>query len=203
MWIWISLTLGFVLGLVIMLVLARYFNISFKSQLSKFVLPVIFAAVCLILYQEYSLSFIFLKYVVLIFILITIGIIDLKTTDVYLVLVLVGVIAGVILLTYEYLQGGNIYQYIYAAIFSALLFILILLLSNGVGWGDVEIIFVAGLFLGIKNTFYMVNIAIIIGALVSLYLIVTKKNKVRDVIPFVPCITISTIMVVLINCNNI
>lgn len=79
-----------------------------------------------------------------------------------------------------------------------LLFLAIAVISNGaMGGGDIKLIAVLGLILGLKKTLLNILLAFIIGAAVSLYLLLSGKKGRKDAIPFGPFINIAFIITLL------
>ncbi|MCX7885184.1 MAG: prepilin peptidase [Caloramator sp.] len=154
------------------------------------------AAILVGLYYKYGITFNFFKYAVFICILIVIGIIDLKTTDVYFSTILVGLITGVLFTSYAIFHYGIILNYIFGAVFAAGVIALIIILTKGMGWGDVEICFICGLYLGFKLSIVMLFLTFIIGAIVGGLLIITKRKSRKDYIPFGPFIALASIITI-------
>jgi len=76
-----------------------------------------------------------------------------------------------------------------------LLFLAIAVISNGaMGGGDIKLIAVLGLILGLKKTLLNILLAFIIGAAVSLYLLLSGRKGRKDAIPFGPFINIAFII---------
>ena len=164
-------------------------KVSMQYPLIELLTGVLFLA----LYIEYDLSFNFVKYAILICFLIVIGMIDYNTTDVYFKTTLSGFIAGLLFLSYGAYLGGEIVTYIYGALLGGGLISLIILLTNGMGWGDAEICAVCGLFLGFKLTAVMLFFSFVFGAIVGISLIILKKKSRKDYIPFGPSIAIAAV----------
>ena len=164
-------------------------KVSMQYPLIELLTGVLFLA----LYIEYDLSFNFIKYAILICFLIVIGMIDYCSTDVYFKTTLSSFIAGILFLIYSVYSGGGVLTYIYGALLGGGLISLIILLTNGMGWGDAEICAVCGLFLGFKLTVVMLFFSFIFGAVVGISLILLKKKSRKDYIPFGPSIAIAAV----------
>lgn len=150
-----------------------------------------------IIYLVYGLGFNFIKYSIFICFLLVIGIIDYDTTDVYLKTTLSGTLVAItFIFTEKYLYKVNILTYFYGAVVAAVFIMLIILFTNGMGWGDVEICGMCGLFLGLKLTIVMMMLSFIIGSIISLIFIALKKKTKKDYIPFGPFITIASALVI-------
>lgn len=169
-------------------------RISIKYPIIELFTGIVF--LCLYLMYGFSLSFI--KYIVFVSILIVIGIIDLNTTDVYLKTTLTGIIFGIIFVLIGNYLGSGITEYVYGAFLGGGIISLIILITNGMGWGDAEICFMSGIFLGLKLTVVMLFFSFVIGGISGLILILLKKKSRRDYIPFGPFISIAAILTVFI-----
>lgn len=76
-----------------------------------------------------------------------------------------------------------------------LLFLAIALFSKGsMGGGDIKLIAVLGIILGLKKTILNILLSFIIGAVISVYLLLSGKKGRKDAIPFGPFINISFII---------
>lgn len=170
-------------------------KVSIRYPIIEFITGLLF----LMTFIQYGLSLNFIKYVLLISILIVIGMIDLDTTDVYFSTTLMGVIFSVIFLVIYLYRGIPISSYIYGGIIGGgTLALIILITKGGMGWGDFEICFVCGLFLGFKLTLVMLGLSFIIGSIISLILIALKKKSRKDYIPFGPFIALASILTIFI-----
>lgn len=82
--------------------------------------------------------------------------------------------------------------------FLVMLPILILFLitrGRGMGFGDVKYAFTMGFLLGIKGGLIAIYIAFILGAVVGIFLLATKKKKLRSKIAFGPFLVLGTVAV--------
>lgn len=164
---------------------ARYLGVELITGL-------IFAA----LYIKYDLTYEFLKYSVLTGFLIIIGLIDFDTTDVYFKTTMSGIISGVIFAAAGRYFGKGIAEYIYGALLGGGAITAIILLTKGMGWGDVEICVLGGIFLGFRLTIVMLFFSFIFGSVIGLLLIITKKKSRKDYIPFGPFIALAAVFAV-------
>lgn len=165
-------------------------------------IELITGAIFLALYIEYNLSFTFFRYIILVTFLIVIGMIDFDTTDVYFSTTLSGIIVGIIIVIVGgvYNQGiflNAILPYIFGAIIGGGSIAIIILITGGMGWGDAEICLLCGIFLGWKLTLVMMFLSFIIGAVVGILLVVSKKKSRKDYIPFGPFIALAGIITII------
>lgn len=81
---------------------------------------------------------------------------------------------------------------------AGLLFFIIALVSNGgMGGGDIKLIAVLGFILGLKKTLLNILLSFTIGAVFSIFLLLSGKKGRKDAIPFGPFINISFIITLL------
>jgi leader peptidase (prepilin peptidase)/N-methyltransferase len=73
--------------------------------------------------------------------------------------------------------------------------------KEAMGFGDVKLMAALGLVMGFPKILMIAITAFLIGAFVSIVLLIIKKKKAKDVIPFGPFIVISTIIVMFIPTN--
>lgn len=70
--------------------------------------------------------------------------------------------------------------------------------KEAMGMGDVKLMGALGLFFGMRNIIVISIMSFVIGAIASIFLILTKVRKVDEYIPFGPFIVISTVIAMLI-----
>lgn len=167
-------------------------RISMKYPLIELITSVLFLA----LYIKFGLSFDLLKFIILICFIIIIGIIDFETTDVYLKTTLPGIIIGILFIAIGYFNGQEVWTYIFGGLLGGGVITAIVLLTNGMGWGDVEICLLAGVFLGFNLTIVMLFLSFVTGGILGILLIITKKRSRKDYIPFGPFISVGVIITV-------
>lgn len=67
-----------------------------------------------------------------------------------------------------------------------------LLIKNSLGFGDVKLLVIMGLLLGLDGIWSSIFMSLIISFVISIVLLITKKKGRKDVIPFAPAIMIGT-----------
>ncbi|MCY6355043.1 prepilin peptidase [Clostridium sp. ZS2-4] len=165
-------------------------KISIRYPLIELFTGIVFV----LIYKYYGTSMEFIKFAVLSCFLIAIGMIDFDTTDVYFKTTISGIIVGIVFLVVYYFTGYNIGTYILGALIGGGFISLIILITGGMGWGDAEICFLAGLYLGWKLTLLMLFLSVILGAVIGVLLIAIKKKSRKDYIPFGPYIALGAII---------
>ncbi|MDP4143036.1 MAG: prepilin peptidase [Bacillota bacterium] len=173
-------------------------KISMRYPLVELTTGLLYLAV----YINYGLTLNFIKYIVLISILIVIGMIDFDTTDVYSSTTKTGIIFAIIFIIIDYLLTYNfqaaIVNYILGGVLGGGLIFLIILATRGkgMGEGDAEICLLCGLFLGLKMTGVMLMLSFILGGVIGIILLITKKKSRKDYIPFGPFIALGCILTI-------
>jgi prepilin signal peptidase PulO-like enzyme (type II secretory pathway) len=82
------------------------------------------------------------------------------------------------------------------------LFLLIAIVSRGgMGWGDVKLAALIGLATGFPLVFVAIIMGAILGAIVAVALMVAKKRKRRETIPFGPFLALTTMVTLLWGSN--
>lgn len=148
------------------------------------------------IYIEYGISINTIKYIVLVSMLIIIGMIDFDTTDVYDSTIITGAAAGVIFAIAAWVLKTDVLSLVFGALLGSGVIALIIILTKGMGWGDAEICFIGGLFLGFKLTIVMMFLSFIIGGVSGIILLLLKLKTRKDYIPFGPSIALAGIMTV-------
>ena len=68
----------------------------------------------------------------------------------------------------------------------------ILVVKNGIGFGDMKLFVVMGLLLGLDGIWGAIFMALIVSFFIALYVLITKKKTRKDAIPFGPALVIGT-----------
>lgn len=145
----------------------------------------------MLLYLKYGFNIDLLKYMVLFSLLIIVSIIDLKHSIIPFKLMIAGYLAGIIFAAIGYILNGDILTYIFGFLIGGGVILIIVLISGGMGGGDIQLMSVIGLFLGFKLSILSLLLSFIIGACAGLTLILLKKKNYRDYIPFGPWLSLA------------
>ena len=168
-------------------------KISIKSPLMELFTGIMFLS----LYLKYGLTLELIKYLILFSFLIVIGCIDYNTTDVYFSTTSTGIGIGILFLVINWYLKLPVKTYFLGAIIGGIFILLIAVLTGGMGFGDVEICILSGIYIGTKLTVLMLFLSFILGGAVGAILIISKKKSRKDYIPFGPYISIATMIAVL------
>ncbi len=147
----------------------------------------------------YSLDFIF--YSILSSLLIVISVIDYKHTIIPDGLIIFGLIIGLIyrlilplFLRLKISLTGSILGLLVGGGFFLLIAIVF---SGGMGGGDIKLMSMLGLFLGVEKIIMVTFLSFFIGAIFILPLLLSKKKSRKDMIPFGPFIALSALVTML------
>ena len=150
-----------------------------------------------ILYLRFGLSFEFYGLAVLSSLLLVISVIDLEIQEIPDGLNILGFIAGIIYIAVQWDIDLVLSSFAGLLIGSGLFFLIAFLSKGGMGGGDIKLLGVLGIWLGWKLTMLLILLSFFIGALVSVFLIITKIKSRKDYIPFGPFIAIGAYIAII------
>ena len=78
-----------------------------------------------------------------------------------------------------------------------LFFVLVIVSRGGMGWGDVKLAALIGMVTGFPLVFVSLIMAAILGGVVAIVLVVSKKRKREQTIPFGPFLALSAVVTLL------
>lgn len=167
----------------------RYCGASFSIQYP--LIELLNGILYTVIFIEYGFSLYFILYALISSLLIVISIIDIHTKTIPDGLNLFGGIIS--LLLGIYLFKGTYISHLYGFLFGFLLFLVIALLTNAMGGGDIKLMGVLGIAFGLKGIIFVTVLSFIYGAIISLALIFSGKASRKDFIPFGPFISLAAI----------
>jgi len=88
----------------------------------------------------------------------------------------------------------NIFDKIFGFLFGFGLFLLIALITNAMGGGDIKLMGFLGLNFGLKGILFITLASFVIGAVVSVGLLISKIATRKDYVPFGPFIAVSAMI---------
>ena len=177
-------------------------KISWQYPLVEFFTAALFVLVFWKFFVPSVLGIIVTSYLLLVTcFLIIIFVYDLKyylVSDkvIYPIIVLVVIWHLIIGLVLKHYTSGELFKPIYGALIGGGLFLLIVLISKEkwMGWGDVKIAIFMGLLLGPQKTILALFLAFLSGAIISIFLIMLKRKKLKSEIPFGPFLALATLI---------
>lgn len=152
----------------------------------------------ILIYLKFGFSLELFKYSLLASLLIVIGFVDFETKFVYNSTVIFGVISGIIFIILEWISTKNFpADNIIGAILGFLIIWLIVVLTHGMGEGDIDISLICGLFLGVKGIIVTLFLAVVLGGIVATIILLTKAKDKKEEIAFGPYLAIGGIIAIL------
>jgi leader peptidase (prepilin peptidase)/N-methyltransferase len=118
-----------------------------------------------------------------------------------------GMVVALLLALYPWpwLNESIVMRVAYAALGGAIGFVVFLLIAiasrGGMGWGDVKLAGLVGLATGFPLVFLAIIMGAILGGVVAVALLVAKKRKRRETIPFGPFLALATMVTLLWGSN--
>ena len=134
------------------------------------------------------------------------GVVDLKKTIIPNLLILVGLGVRVAIYVAEFFLYNEIFvpqiksDLIGFAFGFGFLLIVSLISKGALGFGDVKLFGIIGLMSGAICTYYTLIFCLLVSALVSTVLLITKKKGRKDSIPFGPCILVGYFIAIVLSC---
>lgn len=87
-----------------------------------------------------------------------------------------------------------LYSLLGAGVCGGGLFIVSLIVKKALGMGDVKMFFVIGLLYGLENTYTILLVSMLIMAIVSVILLITKKATKKSAVPMAPFVAVGLLM---------
>lgn len=163
-------------------------KISIQYPLVEAACGFLFALASYILILNGNLSInLLLFWFYLISTLIVVAVVDIKYSLIPTTFVFAASLVSLFFLYFN--QSSNLFiEHVFAGFGAGLFFLLIVLLTmgRGMGQGDIIVGFLMGLVLGVKGGVLSIFLAFFLGALVSIILIIIKKKRFGQTVPFAP-----------------
>ena len=150
-----------------------------------------------ILYLRFGLSLEFYGFAVLSSLLLVISVIDLEIQEIPDGLSIFGLAAGIVFIAVQWDMNLVLSSFAGLLIGSGLFFLIAFFSKGGMGGGDIKLLGVLGIWVGWKMTLLLILLSFIIGALVSIFLLITKIKSRKDYIPFGPFIAIGAYIAII------
>lgn len=170
-----------------------------KMWIKYFITELTTGVLLLFVYLKFGDSYEAIKNAVLVIFIEITAIIDYNTMEVYDSITYMAMVIGLLnVIIKKSIFHMSIATYILGALVPAIFIYVINKFTNGFGEGDVDVFIIIGLFLGIELSGLTLFFSIIIGALVAIALVLSKKLNKRDAMPFVPYIFVALIITLLL-----
>ncbi|MGL5693560.1 MAG: prepilin peptidase [Peptostreptococcaceae bacterium] len=155
------------------------------------------ALLSILIQQKYGLTTDSIRYIFLVPFLITISIIDYKTTYIYDITIVSGIIIqGVILITSINAQK-DVQSHIISLMIGYILSYILSKVTKSLGEGDIGLFSLCSFTLGHNYSVYMIFLSFMVAFIYCIYIIITKNKSIKDKIPFAPFISLATILIML------
>ncbi|QXM05995.1 prepilin peptidase [Crassaminicella indica] len=152
----------------------------------------------LLLYLKYDLTILFVKYTILASLLIVISVIDYKLQIIPDECNLFGFIISGAFIIFNDFSTIALINAILGLLVGGGIFLIIAIATNGaMGGGDIKLMGVLGFALGWKYILLITFLSFIIGAILSIFLLLLKLKHRKDTIPFGPFIAIAAFITIL------
>lgn len=139
-----------------------------------------------------------MKRITLLGLLVTVSVTDIKEQIIPNKVILIGIFIRICYAISELVTLGNGYFAVlrsdaFSVVLAAVLFLLgVLVIKNGIGMGDVKLIFVMGLYQGITGVVSSLFCSLIISFFVAIFMLIAKKKSRKDAIAFAPSVLAGT-----------
>ena len=166
-----------------------------KISIQYPIVEILNAILYIAIYLKFGFTLNLFKFCLFASLLIVIGFIDFKTKYVYNSTVVFGVVSGILFAVLEWMETKSIpWNYIAGAFIGFGIIYLIVILTRGMGEGDIDIALICGLFLGIKGILVTLFLAIILGGIVAAIILIFKLKERKAEIAFGPYLAIGGII---------
>ena len=166
-----------------------------KISIQYPIVEILNAILYIAIYLKFGFTLNLFKFCLFASLLIVIGFIDFKTKYVYNSTVVFGVVSGILFAVLEWMETKSIpWNYIAGAFIGFGIIYLIVILTRGMGEGDIDIALICGLFLGIKGILVTLFLAIILGGIVATIILIFKLKERKAEIAFGPYLAIGGII---------
>lgn len=166
-----------------------------KISIQYPIVEILNAILYIAIYLKFGFTLNLFKFCLFASLLIVIGFIDFKTKYVYNSTVVFGVVSGILFAVLEWMETKSIpWNHIAGAFIGFGIIYLIVILTRGMGEGDIDIALICGLFLGIKGILVTLFLAIILGGIVATIILIFKLKERKAEIAFGPYLAIGGII---------
>jgi len=161
----------------------------------KVVVPIICGLAFEILFLRLDFTIMLGKAMVMVTFLIIISIIDLRHKIIPDFMVVFALVIGIM---FSLLARASLLDTILGMLAGGGIMLLLALIPNAMGGGDIKLMFAIGAFLGLNRTLWALALAFIISSIISIALILFKIKGTKDYIPFGPFLSLGSIISLLI-----
>ncbi len=145
-----------------------------------------------------------IKLITLVLIMIPIAVIDYEYMKIPNILILFGLSLRVVIFIFEFIYANDTAIYVLknsliaAGLVSIFFLVLSFVFKNSIGMGDIKLFAIMGLYQGLTGVLNSIFFSLLVSFIISIFLLITKKKKRNDHIPFGPSILIGTIIAIVL-----
>ncbi|MDP4178443.1 MAG: A24 family peptidase [Bacillota bacterium] len=154
-----------------------------------YILAVTASLLILISYYKFGFSMLFIKAVIFDCILIVVSFIDLIHNIIPNKLLLIAFILGIVLV---FIWNITLLDALLGMLAGGIILFIMGLVPKSIGGGDIKLMFVLGLFLGLRRVMYSLMFSFILAAIISLILLVSRIKGLKEHIPLGPFLAIGS-----------
>lgn len=154
-----------------------------------YILAAISSLLILISYYKFGFSMLFIKAVIFDCILIVVSFTDLIHNIIPNKLLLIAFILGILLI---FIQNISFLNAVLGMLAGGITLFIMGLVPKTIGGGDIKLMFVLGLFLGVRKVMYSLMFSFILAAIISLILLVSRIKGLKEHIPLGPFLAIGS-----------
>lgn len=139
-----------------------------------------------------------MKVITLLGLLVTVAVTDFKEHIIPNMVILAGIILRMVFAIAElFTLGSGYFAILKSDAISVLLAVVLfvfgtLIVKNGIGMGDIKLVFVMGLFQGIVGVISSLFLSLLVSFFVAIALLITRKKTRKEAIAFAPSVLIGT-----------
>lgn len=181
----------------------KFRNCNKRISMLYVFIQIFYGIVFLLLFLTYGITLTFIKFSILCCFLIVIGAIDFYTTDVYSITTYSGIFIGLVFIAVEFFLGKSIITYLFGGLVAGLILLFIIFTTKyiykreGMGYGDLEICVLIGLYLGSNWGLIAVIFGLVLGGFVGILLLISNRKSNLDEMPLGPYLGIASIIITL------
>lgn len=151
----------------------------------------------ILIYIKYGISIQTISYMLLIPFLITVSIIDFRTTYVYDITILSGIIMQSVIFLLNKESNINSISHIKGLFIGIILSYVLAKITKSLGEGDIGFYGLCAFVLGQEYSLYMMFLSFILASIYGVYVLLRKQKSIKSSIPFTPFISLATILIIL------
>lgn len=196
MYIFISL-LGLAIGFLLNEIIAKVLKkVSENSNIRGNILSVFVYTICFVTsYMFFGIGINFYKAAILAGLLTIISFVDLHTRIIPDYMVIAALIPGII---FSFLGSPSITDSLLGMLCGGGVMLLLALVPNSIGGGDIKLMFALGAFLGPGKTLYAILLSFVAASIIGLLLLMFKVCGRKDYIPFGPFLSLGSFISLMI-----